>query len=119
MEQLVRGVPDETGLIYKLRGPQHKFQRAIRQTAPDFRPLERREAGDTTRVPSPSFYSCEESELDQEPSDTSQPIFVDDVMKRVNRYVRICSYGAPQALNPCLPVQGLASYRIIMSHILS
>ena len=84
MEQLVRGAPDENGLIQKLRGPQHKFKRAIRQTAPDFRPLERPEVVDTTPVPSLSFLSSEETESDQEPSDTSPPIFVDDVMERAN-----------------------------------
>ena len=85
MEQLVRGIPDENGLMQNLRGPQHKFKMAIRQTAPDFRPLERSEVTDITPVPSLSFLSNEETESDQEPSDTSQPIFVDDVMETANQ----------------------------------
>ena len=70
--------------MQKLREPQNKFKRAIRQTAPDFRPLERPKIVDTTPVPSPSFLSSEEAEWEQEPSNASRPIFVDEVMKRAN-----------------------------------
>jgi hypothetical protein len=72
--------------MQKLRGPQNNFKRAIRQTAPDFRPLERPEAFDNTPAPSPapSFLSSEEEEWEQEPSNASRPIFVDDVMRRAN-----------------------------------
>ena len=84
IEQLVRGAPDENGLIQKLRGPQNDFKRAIRQTAPDFRPLERPEVIDTTPAPPTSFLSSEETEWEQQPSNTSRPIFVEDVMKKAN-----------------------------------
>ncbi|KAF8270214.1 P-loop containing nucleoside triphosphate hydrolase protein [Lactarius quietus] len=85
IEQLVRGAPDENGLMQKLRGPQTEFKKAIRQTAPDFRPLERSKTSDiTTPVPPPSFLSNEETDWEQEPSNTINPIFVDDVMKKAN-----------------------------------
>jgi hypothetical protein len=84
IDQLVSGTPGENGLMQTLRGPQNEFKRAIRQTAPDFRPLERPEVVDPQPVPSPSFLSSEETEWEQQPSNTSPPIFVDDVMTKAN-----------------------------------
>jgi len=79
---LVDGVPDENGLIQKLRGPRDKFKKAIRETAPYFLPLERSQAVDTTLAP-PSFLSSEE-EWEEEPCDVSSPIFIDDVLETAN-----------------------------------
>ena len=75
---------DENGLIQKLREPKNKFKRAIRQTAPDFRPFERPKVIDTTPVPPPPFLSSEETEWEQQPSHISRPIFVDEVLKKAN-----------------------------------
>ena len=84
INELVSGTPGENGLMQRLRGPQKDFKRAIRQTAPDFRPLERPQVVDTTPVPPPPFLSSEETEWEQQPSNTCRPIFVDDVMKIAN-----------------------------------
>ena len=67
-----------------LRGHQNEFKRAIRQTAPDFRPLERSAVVDTNPVPLPSFLLSEETEGEQQPSIASRPIFVDEVMVKAN-----------------------------------
>jgi hypothetical protein len=40
LAQEIRGVPDEDGLLQTIRFAQEKFRRAIRMTAPDFRPFE-------------------------------------------------------------------------------
>ncbi|KAI9441577.1 P-loop containing nucleoside triphosphate hydrolase protein [Lactarius indigo] len=86
IERLVSGTPGENGLMQTLRAPQNEFKRAVRQTAPDFRPLERPQAqvADNTPVPPPSFLSSEETPWEQEPSRIISPIFVDDVMKKAN-----------------------------------
>ncbi|KAH9007584.1 P-loop containing nucleoside triphosphate hydrolase protein [Lactarius deliciosus] len=87
IERLVSGTPGENELMQTLRGPQNEFKRAVRQTAPDFRPLERPQAQvvDNTPVPPPSFLSSEETPWEQEPSKIVSPIFVvDDVMKKAN-----------------------------------
>ncbi|KAI9441571.1 P-loop containing nucleoside triphosphate hydrolase protein [Lactarius indigo] len=83
---LVDGIPDENGLIQKLRGPRDEFKKAIRQTAPHFLPLERSQAADTTLVP-PSFLSSEEEEWEEEPSDVSSPIYIEDVLEKANSAV--------------------------------
>jgi hypothetical protein len=62
-----------------------EFKKAIRQTSPDFRPLERPK--DVKAVPAPpplSFLSNEEAEQDYEPGDLGRAIFIEDVMKRAN-----------------------------------
>ncbi|KAI9465220.1 P-loop containing nucleoside triphosphate hydrolase protein [Lactarius psammicola] len=86
IESLVSGTPGASGLMQTLRGPQNEFKRAIRQTAPDFRPLERPQTQvvDNTPFPPPSFLSSEETEWEQQPGNTSRPIFVDDVMEKAN-----------------------------------
>ena len=67
-----------------LRGHQNEFKRAIRQTAPDFRPLERSAVVDNNPIPLPSFLLNEETEGEQLPSISSRPIFVDEVMVKAN-----------------------------------
>jgi hypothetical protein len=85
VEGLVGGVPDDDGLIQALREPQAEFKKAIRRTAPDFRPLERPKGVKTiTALPPLEFLSNEETEWDCEPSDPRLAIFVEDVMKRAD-----------------------------------
>jgi hypothetical protein len=85
VEQVVGGSPDENGLIQALREPRDEFKKAIRQTAPDFRPLERPKDDRVVPTPPPlEFLSNEETERDYEPSDSRIAIFVEDVMKRAN-----------------------------------
>ncbi|KAH9175022.1 P-loop containing nucleoside triphosphate hydrolase protein [Lactarius sanguifluus] len=83
IKALVDGIPDENGLIQKLRGPRDDFKKAIRQTAPNFLPLERSQAADTTLVP-PSFLSSEEEEWEEEPCDVGSPIYIEDVLEKAN-----------------------------------
>ncbi|KAH9007590.1 P-loop containing nucleoside triphosphate hydrolase protein [Lactarius deliciosus] len=86
IKTLVDGIPDENGLIQKLRGPRDDFKKAIRQTAPYFLPLERSQATDTTLAP-PSFLSSEEEEWEEEPCDVSSPIYIEDVLEKANSAV--------------------------------
>jgi hypothetical protein len=85
VEQVVAGTPDDNGLIQALRGPREEFKRKIRQTAPDFRPLEcPNNVHDTPVLPEPRFLSAEEQESEWQPVDASGAIFVEDVMNRAN-----------------------------------
>ncbi|KAI0001001.1 P-loop containing nucleoside triphosphate hydrolase protein [Russula vinacea] len=69
IEHIVAGAPDDNGLIQVLRGPREKFKKEIRQTAPDFRPLERpRDVSSAPTLPEPSFLSNEE------PSQSGSPL---------------------------------------------
>jgi len=88
IEHIVAGAPDDNGLIQTLRGPRDKFKQEIRQTAPDFRPLERpRDGSSAPALPEPRFLSNEESESDWQPGDPNRSIFVDDVMKKAQSAV--------------------------------
>jgi hypothetical protein len=85
VEQAVAGAPDDNGLMQAFRDPREKFKRNIRQTAPDFRPLERpKDIRDTPVLPEPRFLSTEEQESEWQPDDASQALFVEDVMRRAN-----------------------------------
>lgn len=95
IEHLVEGTPDDDGLIQALREPQKSFKKAIRQTAPDFRPLARPPTGkkvvrgfslgaEQPAIPSaPMFLKDEEEEWQDQPS-SSDAIYIEDVMKRAN-----------------------------------
>jgi hypothetical protein len=87
IELIVAGSPDDNGLIQALRGPREQFKKEIRQTAPDFRPLEQPtgKAVNTVPVlPQPTFLSNEEAESEWHAVDASRAIFVEHVMKRAN-----------------------------------
>ena len=85
VEQVITGSPDENGLIQALREPQEEFKKEIRQTAPDFRPLERpNNILAMPPLPEPRFLSSEEQESEWGPVDSNRAIFVEDVMKRAN-----------------------------------
>ena len=88
VEQVVTGTPDVNGLIQALREPQGEFKKKIRQTAPDFRPLERHNnPNNTLAMPlflEPSFLSSEEQESDWQQVDPTRTIYIEDVMKRVD-----------------------------------
>lgn len=85
VDQVIAGSPDENGLMQALREPREGFKKKIRQTAPDFRPLERpNQALVTPAPPEPSFLSSEEQESDWQLANSTQPIWVEDVMKKAN-----------------------------------
>jgi len=88
VEQVIAGAPDANGLMQALREPREEFKKKIRQTAPDFRPLERpNNPNDILAMavlPEPRFLSSEEQESDWRHVDPSRAIFIEDVMKRAN-----------------------------------
>ena len=83
IEQLVEGVPDETGLLQTLRRPRDEFKKAIRHTAPCFLPLESYLCPNPKTVPPFSFLSSEET-WEEEPCDASSPIFIDAVLEKAS-----------------------------------
>ena len=61
LAQEIRGVPDEDGLLQAIRPAQEIFRRAIRMTAPNFRPFEKRFSG-TRHLGKATFLHNEEGE---------------------------------------------------------
>jgi hypothetical protein len=106
LAQEIRGVPDEDGLLQAIRPAQEKFRRAIRMTAPDFRPFEKEFRG-TRQIARATFLHSEEgeewnegsesesnAELCSEPDPpvskkrtgrTSKAIYIDQVMERARQ----------------------------------
>jgi hypothetical protein len=90
IEYLVEGTPDDNGLIQSLREPRRSFKKAIRQTAPDFRPIARPKKSERSlkwpaipQAPAPIFLKDEEEEW-QDQTSFSDAIFIEDVMRRAN-----------------------------------
>lgn len=92
IEDLVEGTPDDDGLIQALREPRKSFKKAIRQTAPDFRPLARPKLKRTEKsimikqpdiTPAPVFLKNEEEDWEDQTS-SGDAIYIEDVMKRAN-----------------------------------
>ena len=106
LAQEVRGVPDEDGLLQAIRPAQEKFRRAIRMTAPNFRPFEKKFEG-RRHLGKATFLHCEEgeewnegsenesntewgSEIDppisiKRNSKSSNVIYIDQVMERAHQ----------------------------------
>lgn len=83
IEHIVAGSPDENGLIQALHEPREQFKREIRQTAPNFRPLEQPKGLNLASVlPQPSFLSNEESESEWQQINAGRAIYIDEVMNR-------------------------------------
>ena len=100
LAQEIRGVPDEDGLLQVIRPAQEKFRRAIRMTAPDFLPFERKFEGTRHLCPAKFLRSEEgdewnegsESEGNAESSSelgprgrSSKAIYIDQVMERARQ----------------------------------
>jgi hypothetical protein len=94
IDHSVAGTPDGDGLIQALRRPREQFKREIRQTAPDFRPLEKG-FNPAPVLPEPRFLSSEEDESEWQPTDANRAIFVDEVMNRANSLVNAFSLVMP------------------------
>lgn len=73
----VSGIPDANGLHQKLRPSQDTFRRAIRGSAPAFRPYERRLA-DKRTCSAPAFLEHEDGPMDEDAPEDSE-IFIDEV----------------------------------------
>lgn len=96
IEYLVEGTPDEDGLIQALREPRKSFKKAIRQTAPEFRPLARPKKAEKMNkqqlamamarelVPPAPFFLQDEEDDWQDQTSSSGAIYIEDVMKRAN-----------------------------------
>ena len=106
LAQEVRGVPDEDGLLQAIRPAQEKFRRAIRMTAPNFRPFEKKFGG-TRHLGEATFLHSEEGEEWNEGSESesntewcsetdppisikrkdrsSKIIYIDQVMERAHQ----------------------------------
>jgi hypothetical protein len=85
IEGLIDGVPDENGLIQALRGPHTEFKKAIRTTAPDFRPLSPPTSAEIPTIPSPpKFLVDEDKDWVDQPNDNSRAIYIDEVMRRAD-----------------------------------
>jgi len=63
LSQHLVGVPDDDGLLQTIRPAHESFRKAIRITAPDFRPYERRYATQRS-LPKAEFLSNEEEQED-------------------------------------------------------
>ena len=97
IEYLVEGTPDEDGLIQALREPRKSFKKAIRQTAPEFRPLARPKKAEKMMnkqqlamamarelVPPAPFFLQDEEDDWQDQTSSRGAIYIEDVMKRAN-----------------------------------
>ncbi|KAF8504672.1 P-loop containing nucleoside triphosphate hydrolase protein [Russula emetica] len=92
IEYLVEGTPDDDGLIQALREPRKSFKKAIRQTAPDFRPLARPKKTERSMLKQPTIplapnFLKDEEEDWQDQTSSSDAIYIEDVMKRANSAV--------------------------------
>lgn len=83
----IEGVPNREGLIQAIRPPSQIFRKAIRATAPKFRPFEEKFKA-KRRLSSPSFLSNEEVQEGDDASesnDDSDVIYIDAVMERADQ----------------------------------
>ncbi|KAJ6564724.1 P-loop containing nucleoside triphosphate hydrolase protein [Mycena capillaripes] len=79
LHKILEGVPRADGLLQIIRPAQEQFRRAIRSTAPDFRPFEAPEEGSGVGAfPDPTFLLNEDGVTDY--SDGRNPIFIDQVL---------------------------------------
>ncbi|OBZ65815.1 Interferon-induced GTP-binding protein Mx [Grifola frondosa] len=84
LAKYLEGTPQVDGLLQSIRPAQERFQKAIRATAPDFRPYERN-SSDSNSFTIPSFLSNEEKSF--APQNDHDAIYIDDVMKRALKAV--------------------------------
>jgi len=66
LSRFVEGLPHRDGLLQSIRPAQLKFRRAIRETAPDFRPFERESSSQPMTMTDPLFLKSEEEGLEEE-----------------------------------------------------
>ena len=82
----VEGTPDEQGIHQTIRPLHMKFSKAIRDTAPDFRPYK---AGETMPFIPPCFLTAEKTELGGDEG----AIYVDRVMDMALQYVELTPFN--------------------------
>ncbi|KIM36795.1 hypothetical protein M413DRAFT_448928 [Hebeloma cylindrosporum] len=87
----VQGVPDDEhstfgagiGLIQAIRPAQERFRRAIRETAPNFKPFER-DTGGKKHLPLPEFLRSEEGDEGEASDDEEEAASVTDMAESAN-----------------------------------
>lgn len=80
----LEGTPDEGGLLQSIRPAQETFKRAIRATAPNFLPYERKDSHSRT-LPFPEFLASEEEEEEDDEEEcipVASAMHIDQVMER-------------------------------------
>ncbi|KAH9833436.1 P-loop containing nucleoside triphosphate hydrolase protein [Rhodofomes roseus] len=89
MSKHLEGTPEGNGLLQTLRPVQERFREAIRETAPDFRPYQRRTKGSRCQTDSSEAAQLQQAEFLQaeEPHawktvNDNHAIYVDEVMQR-------------------------------------
>lgn len=96
----LEGTPDRGGLLQTIRPTQLRFRKAIRATAPGFRPYERKYASSRS-LPTATFISNEEEETDEaeqsEGTSEDNIICIDEVFDRAQTYV--LSVNAPASIS--------------------
>ena len=86
LDRWVEGTPSADGLLQTIRPKQQEFRDAVRNTAPDFRPFERADAGGAAAsLTLPEFLSNEETP--GLPVDDAEAIYVDEVMALALQWV--------------------------------
>lgn len=91
----IEGVPGDTGLLQVIRPVQDRFRRAIRETAPDFVPFERKRARGKTLDPPTFLIGDDEDAMSESDANTKgkkrkddgAKIYVDEVLTRAHRCV--------------------------------
>ena len=84
LERQLEGTPDEGGLLQSIHPMQVKFKKSIRNTAPEFKPFERKFAS-AKSLPKPDFLDNEEESSDIMPT-SDNSIYVDEVFTRAATY---------------------------------
>ncbi|KZT04830.1 uncharacterized protein LAESUDRAFT_813931 [Laetiporus sulphureus 93-53] len=82
LSSYLEGTPGPTGLLQLIRPNQQDFRKAIRSTAPDFRPYERPADGSEPEAGvSPDFLANEE--MPYTPPTAKQAIYINEVMEQI------------------------------------
>ncbi|KAK7043329.1 P-loop containing nucleoside triphosphate hydrolase protein [Favolaschia claudopus] len=84
LSRILEGVPGADGLLQTIRPAQEAFKRAIRSTAPDFRPFEQHDGSICDAgFSDPDFLVNEDGDFSQAATDEeAQAIFIDQVLDR-------------------------------------
>jgi hypothetical protein len=85
VSQNIEGMAGTDGLIQNVNEENRKFRLDIRRTAPEFRPYYRHNDFEQTPMPVPTFLSYEYTG-DFGPTAVTDPIYIDDIMQRMEGY---------------------------------
>ncbi|KAF7366190.1 hypothetical protein MVEN_00496000 [Mycena venus] len=83
LDKILEGVPRADGLLQTIRPAQEQFRRAIRATAPDFRPFEQQEGPIVLAAFSDPDFLLDEDDDDSVRA-SNAPIYIDQVLERAH-----------------------------------